>query len=134
MEINEHEQQPLNNEQDKNSNISYEDGDQLFVFNINSYLESNAFTINPTNYDYVKNYNPDIGKTTKWTEVVPETYHDYKDVFTKKEFNKLPEQRPWDHAIELTPGFKPVNCKTYPLSKSEQEKLQEFIKENLRTG
>jgi len=39
-----------------------------------------------------------------------------------------------DHAIELTPGFKPTDCKTYPLSQQEQKDLQEFIDENLRTG
>jgi hypothetical protein len=42
-------------------------------------------------------------------------------------------QRPWDHAIDLTPGFKPVNCKTYPLSPQEQEHLKGFIDENLHT-
>jgi len=30
----------------------------------------------------------------------------------------------------LTPGFKPVDCKTYNLSPQEQEKLKEFIDEN----
>jgi len=136
MEIDtDHEAQASTDKQtDEQSNISYEDEDRLFVFDVDSYLESDSFNINRTNYDYVKNYNPEIGKTQKWIEVVPETYHDYEDVFTKKEFDKLPERRPWDHAIELTPGFKPVDCKTYPLSKAEQEKLQEFIEENLRTG
>src|ERR1700729_2635281 len=86
------------------------------------------------NYDYVKKYDPTYGKTKPWDSVVPPQYHDYKDVVTKKDFDKLPERRPWDHAIELTPGSKPTDCKTYPLSPQEQKSLQEFIDENLKTG
>jgi len=36
-------------------------------------------------------------------ETIPPQYADYKDVFKKKEFNKLPDRRPWDHAINLLP-------------------------------
>ena len=61
-------------------------------------------------------------------------YHKYKDVFDKKDFDQLPERRIWDHVIELTPDFKPIDCKIYPLSPKEQPALQEFIEENLRTG
>jgi hypothetical protein len=42
---------------------------------------------------------------------VPEEYQEFSDVFAKKDFEKLPECRSWDHAIELAPGFKPVDCK-----------------------
>jgi len=65
---------------------------------------------------------------------VPQEYHHYEDIFGKKDFDKLPEQGPWDHAIELTPGSKLTDCKTYPLSPQEQGSLQEFIEENLKTG
>lgn len=135
-EIDEDDNLPPQHSEDEETKdpISYEDGDRLFVFNVDTYLKSNPTTINRTNYDYVKNYNPEIGKTQKWSDVVPKEYHDFTDIFTKKDFDKLPERRPWDHAIELTPGFKPVDCKTYPLSKAEQDKLQEFIEENLETG
>ena len=42
----------------------------------------------------------------KWTfaEIVPEAYHDFNDVFSKDAFNMLPLWKPWDHAIDLTPG------------------------------
>ena len=60
-------------------------------------------------------------------------YHNYQDVFTKKEFDKLPETPPWDHAIKLDPNFKPINCKTYSLSPEEQGQLTLFIEENLHT-
>jgi hypothetical protein len=63
-----------------------------------------------------------------------DNYHKYKDVFDKKDFDQLPERRIWDHVIELTPDFKPIDCKIYPLSLKEQPALQEFIEENLQTG
>ena len=65
---------------------------------------------------------------------VPLHYHDYKDVFNKEDFDQLPDHRTWDHAIELTEDFKPVNCKVYPLNLTEQKALAEFIEENLSSG
>src|SRR5215469_11409060 len=59
---------------------------------------------------------------------------EYADIFSKKDFDELPEQRPWDHAIDLTPGSKPLNCKVYPINPAEQKALDDFLEENLRTG
>ncbi len=50
-------------------------------------------------------------------EMVPEHYHSFHDLFSKENFNKLPERKPWDHAIELTPNAKStLDCKVYPLN------------------
>ena len=35
---------------------------------------------------------------------IPQHYQDYADVFEKKDFDKLPERRQWDHAINLKEG------------------------------
>ena len=59
---------------------------------------------------------------------------EYPAVFNKQGFDSLPERRPWDHAIELTPGSHPVDCKVYPLNLNEQKALDEFLEENLRSG
>ena len=48
--------------------------------------------------------------------------------------NQLPGRCPWDHAIDLTPGAKLVDCKIYPLNPSEQKALDDFLEENLRIG
>jgi hypothetical protein len=69
-----------------------------------------------------------------WKEIVPKHYLPYKEVFKKQTFDQLPPRRPWDHVIELTPGAKMVDCKIYPLNPSEQEQLDEFLKEQLETG
>ena len=66
--------------------------------------------------------------------MLPPHYLKYREVFDKADFDTLPERRPWDHTIELTADFKPVDCKVYPLTKSEQVALKEFLHENLRTG
>ena len=69
------------------------------------------------------------------TETITEAYvTKHPAVFNKHGFDELPERRPWDHAIELTPGAKPVDCKVYPLSRLEQKALDEFLEENLRSG
>ena len=39
-------------------------------------------------------------------DIVPEHYRDFKDVFDKKDFDRLPDCKPWDHAIELLPDVK----------------------------
>ena len=70
----------------------------------------------------------------KEMEFVNEYIQEYRDVFSATEFDQLAERRPWDHVIELTPGFKPVHCKVYHLSPQEQKALDEFLEENLRTG
>lgn len=56
-------------------------------------------------------------------------------MFNKKQSERLPEHRPWDHAINLKPDFEPPkNCKIYPLAPVEQKELDSFIEENLRKG
>ncbi|PFH45080.1 hypothetical protein AMATHDRAFT_132545, partial [Amanita thiersii Skay4041] len=39
----------------------------------------------------------------------------------------------WDHAIELLPDAKLLDCKIYPLNLHEQQQLDKFLKENLET-
>src|SRR6202040_2779344 len=89
-----------------------EEGEQLFAFNIDGYLKSKCFAIarvdddhknNCTNYDYIIKYDPLYGKAKDWQEVVTKAYHSFEKVFMQKDFDKLPESHPWDHAIELTP-------------------------------
>jgi len=38
----------------------------------------------------------------------------------------------WDHAINVKEGFVPRNGKVYSLLREEREKVQDFIKEQLR--
>src|SRR3954462_12147192 len=68
-------------------------------------------------------------------EIIPIHYHDFiKDVFSKESFDELAPRKPWDHMIELVPGTQPIDCKIYLLSSEEQKQLDEFLKENLKSG
>ena len=58
--------------------------------------------------------------------ILPEAYTEYKDVFDKKTSQWLPEQRTWDHTIDLKLDFIPKDCKVYPMTSEEQIKLIEF--------
>ncbi|THH21307.1 hypothetical protein EUX98_g8414 [Antrodiella citrinella] len=73
-------------------------------------------------------------KTRTFDEMVPDTYHEFRDIFEKKASERFPESRPYDHAIDLKPEFIPRNCKIYPMSPKELEALNEFIDENSRKG
>ena len=40
-------------------------------------------------------------------KLVPEEYHEYLDVFDEEKANRFPEERSWDHKIEMKEGFEP---------------------------
>ena len=65
---------------------------------------------------------------------IPPEYHEFTDLFSKKEANKLPVHRSYDHAIPLerrkAPPFGPI----YKLSPAELEVVRTYITENLRKG
>jgi hypothetical protein len=69
--------------------------------------------------------------TEKGVKEIPIQYHDFKDVFEKKNANILPEHCPYDFVIELQEGiqlpFGPINN----LSQTELVALHEYIDKNL---
>src|SRR6266481_5776579 len=67
-------------------------------------------------------------------EILPEPYHAFRDVFSKESFDKLPERKQWDHAIDLIPGAQPFSTKVYPMSPIKQKELDKFLEENLVSG
>ena len=67
-------------------------------------------------------------------EIVPQRFHKYLKVFEKKDSERMPTRKTWDHAIDLREGFVPKKGKIYPLSRVERKKVQEFVKDQLRKG
>jgi hypothetical protein len=58
----------------------------------------------------------------------------FEDVLTKKEFDQLLLNHPWDHAIELRPdAVISVKGKVYPMDSKCEEELQKFLNKNLST-
>ncbi|MBW0561963.1 hypothetical protein O181_101678 [Austropuccinia psidii MF-1] len=63
-------------------------------------------------------------------KVVPSTYHQYLDVFSKVKAEKLPPHRACDHHIKLEGSLPPVGA-IYSLSKKESDTLRAYISENV---
>ena len=70
----------------------------------------------------------------KIEEMVPRQFHKYLKMFEKKESEKMPTRKAWDHAIDLREEFVPKKGKIYLLSRVEREELQNFVKDQLRKG
>ena len=66
--------------------------------------------------------------------MVPRWFHKYLNVFEKKVSERMPMRKAWNHAIDLRKGFVPKKDKIYLLSRVEREKIQEFVKDQLRKG
>jgi len=73
-------------------------------------------------------------KVVPLKEQIPEEYHEFLDIFDKRKAGRFPEERVWNHKIELKDGFVPKSFKNYNLTPIEQIKLDKFLKENLEKG
>ena len=67
-------------------------------------------------------------------KLVPEKFHRQIKVFSKKQSERMPTQKIWDHVIDMKEGFVLKKEKVYPLSREEREEVREFIQEQLRKG
>jgi hypothetical protein len=69
-------------------------------------------------------------------ELIPPSLLEYRELFEPTAFDELPQHWKWDHTIDFKPdaNIHDWKVKTYPLSVHEQDTLDEFLKENLRTG
>jgi len=67
-------------------------------------------------------------------KLVPKKFWKWKKVFGKKESERIPVQKAWDHAIELKEGFTPRKEKVYSLLREKKEKVQAFVEDQLRKG
>ena len=50
-------------------------------------------------------------------ELVLEKFHKWIKVFGKKQSERMPTRKIWDHAIDTKEGFIPKKGKVYPLSR-----------------
>ena len=64
-------------------------------------------------------------------KLVPENFHRWIKVFGKKQSERMPTRKLWDHAIDVKKRFMPKKGKVYPLSREEREEVREFVKEQL---
>ena len=62
-------------------------------------------------------------------KLVLEKFHRWIKVFGKKQSERLPTWKIWDHVIDIKKGFVPRKGKVYLLTREEREEVQEFIQE-----
>ena len=67
-------------------------------------------------------------------KLVLEKFHKWIKVFGKKQSERMPTRKLWDHVIDVKEGFMPRKGKVYPLSREEREEVRKFVKEQLRKG
>ena len=67
-------------------------------------------------------------------DLVPKAYHKYLKVFSKKESERMPVRKPWDHAIDMKDTFVPKKGRLIPLSPQEQKEVSNFINDQTRKG
>jgi len=58
---------------------------------------------------------------------MPKKFHQWIKVFGKKQLERMPTRKVWDHVIEVKEGFVLRKGKVYPLSREEREEVREFI-------
>ncbi|KAI2647094.1 Transposon Tf2-6 polyprotein [Labeo rohita] len=73
---------------------------------------------------------PETPKTVN----IPSCYDDLSQVFSKTKATHLPPHRPWDCAVDLLPNAMPPKSKVYPLSRTENQAMEEYIKKALSSG
>jgi len=64
-------------------------------------------------------------------KLVPKRFWKWKKVFGKKELERMPVRKVWDHTIELKEGFLPKKGKVYLLLREEREEVQAFVEDQL---
>jgi hypothetical protein len=102
----------------------------------------------PSNYENCDKYpftplNPKTGsirvmekekKKLGAAELVPKEYHQYLKVFEQAASERMPVRKPWDHAIDMKPGFVLKKGKIIQLSPDEQQEVQSFLMDQLGKG
>jgi hypothetical protein len=82
---------------------------------------------------YVASVNPDLAEVDPMT-IVPEKVQQYVKVLGKELADKLPDHKPYDHAIDLKDGEQLPWGPMYPLNETELQALQDYLKEMLELG
>jgi hypothetical protein len=87
-----------------------EEDHEIVIFHIENGKKAHyiASTARPTSWGN-KDLNPQMKDKKKKTpkEMVPKWFHKYMKVFLKKASERMLMRKPWDHAIEMKPGFEP---------------------------
>ncbi len=79
---------------------------------------------------YLKSVECEQKRGKKAEDLVPKEFHDFLSmVFSKRPIGTLPTRKPYDHAIDLKPDFKPVIQKPFRLDRKQNAAVRKFIQE-----
>ena len=95
-------------------------------------IRFNSRRIKETAMDKIEQDNGEIGKEPDKTnpEDLLEYIRPFTHLFNKKKFEKLPEQREWDHEINLMEEApRELNAKAYAMTIKEEEALNQWLDE-----
>ena len=112
---------------------NWEPGDRLFLICLFLELTQVDLRATATTSQYLAEGVRCSKETLATTSPLSAYITEFQSVFTKEDFDILPEHRKWDHTIELIPKAEPKSSKVYPLSPLEQAELDAFLEENLHT-
>jgi len=106
---------------DDDDNVEIEEGDCIFVAtihpeDIHHFVRASSTVSQRLAEAFTKN-----SGQASFRDSMPESLHDFEDVFSKESFDSLPDRRKWDHAIELEHDPEPGFRKVYPMTLEEQE-------------
>ena len=62
-------------------------------------------------------------------KLVPERFHKWIKVLGKKQSERMPTRKVWDHVIDVKEGIVLRKGKVYLLSREKREEVREFVKE-----
>jgi len=113
--------------------LSWELGDQLFLTRLLSKPNQVDLQATTTTSQCLAEGARRSAETQAAATLLPTYVTEFRSVFTKKDFDILPEHCKWDHTIELIPRAEPKSSKVYSLSLLEQAELDVFLEENLCT-
>jgi hypothetical protein len=82
-------------------NIEIEEGNHIFVATIHPEDTHHFMHVsNTVSQRLAKAFTRNSGQTS-FQNSMPESLHNFEDIFNKKSFDSLPNQHKWDHTIEL---------------------------------
>ncbi len=108
-------------------NISWHHGE---LTHWSTFCSTHCFSTKPQPCLTTSIESPDNHKITN----IPSCYNEFSEVFSKTKATQLPPHRRWDCAIDLLPNAMPPKSKVYPLSRTESQAMEEYIKEALDSG
>ncbi len=109
-------------------------GDMIYTVFIPPEWEEHNIRVTATPSQQLAQEAQEVEESQPLKYMVPAQYCNFRDIFSKEAFDKLPPWKAWDHVINLMPGAELPHSQMFPLSPAEQRELDDFLCKNLENG